>query len=102
MKWVKDNIESFGGDPNNITLAGASAGAHAVSGKNYLLCLMSHDQYQKYWFQKVHLTHSEGSEYYNNAIVMSTTQLAFWPQADAEAGYKQIAVDMLGCSSHAG
>ena len=48
MKWVKDNIESFGGDPNNITLAGASAGAHAVSGKNYLLCLMSHDQYQKY------------------------------------------------------
>ena len=37
MKWVKDNIEAFGGDPNNITLAGASAGAHAVTGMSLSL-----------------------------------------------------------------
>lgn len=30
MKWVKNNIEAFGGNPNQITLAGNSAGAHSI------------------------------------------------------------------------
>lgn len=30
MQWVKDNITAFGGDPDNITIAGQSAGAAAV------------------------------------------------------------------------
>ncbi|MEZ4898918.1 MAG: carboxylesterase family protein [Saprospiraceae bacterium] len=33
LKWVRENINKFGGDPDNVTIAGQSAGAFAV---NYL------------------------------------------------------------------
>jgi acetyl esterase/lipase len=31
VKWTKDNIAKYGGDPNRIAIAGHSAGAHSVA-----------------------------------------------------------------------
>ena len=31
LQWVQDNIERFGGNKNDVTIFGLSAGAHSVS-----------------------------------------------------------------------
>jgi len=46
LTWIKENIEAFGGDPNNITIAGQSSGASSV-------CALLASPKTKGLFQKV-------------------------------------------------
>ncbi|KAK1569838.1 carboxylesterase [Colletotrichum navitas] len=49
LKWVRNNIAAFGGDPNNVTLIGISAGGHSIGH------ILMHDegQYDPPLFHKV-------------------------------------------------
>lgn len=57
IKWVNDNISSFGGDPQNITLFGESAGAVSVH---------------------MHMLSEYSKNLFHKAIVQSGTGLCSW------------------------
>jgi cholinesterase len=64
LKFVKENIENFGGDPNNVTLFGHSAGGASVS-----------------W----HCISEKSRNFFHRAIIMSGCVLNLWaftPQRD--------------------
>ena len=45
IKWVKDNIGSFGGDPNMITIFGESAGGGSVAAQ--MMAVHNRDLFQR-------------------------------------------------------
>nr|QQY02465.1 acetylcholinesterase [Cryptocotyle lingua] len=68
MKWIKEHISDFGGDPNRITLFGESAGAVSVSA--HLLSPWSH-------------------AFFTNAVMQSGSILGDWAALTSVRALKQ-------------
>lgn len=70
LKWIKDNIKCFGGDPNNITLFGESAGGASVH---------------------LHMLSDKAEGLFNKAIVMSGCALNYWTLVDQRDWGRRLA-----------
>lgn len=83
LRWVRDNISAFGGDPGNVTLFGESAGSWSV-------CLQ--------------LASPGAAGLFHRAILQSgacTAQGVTIPLTEADAGGEALARD-LGCGEAGG
>ncbi|XP_030641781.1 neuroligin 4 X-linked b [Chanos chanos] len=77
LRWIKENIQSFNGDPKRVTIFGSGAGASCVS-----LLTLSH--YSEDLFQK--------------AIIQSGTALSSWAVNYQPAKYTRMLAEKVGCS----
>ncbi len=82
IKWIKDNISAFGGDPENITVMGQSAGAISVQ----QLCL---SPLTEGLFQKAVLS-SGGGRVAGLAAETPEKRYAYWKAFMAYAGCETV------------
>lgn len=76
MQWVQENIANFGGNPDNVTLFGQSAGAASVH---------------------IHALSASSRKYFHKAICQSGNAVMEWVmQTNAEEKSKMLA-KRLGC-----
>lgn len=76
MKWVNENISQFGGDPNNVTLFGESAGAGSIH---------------------IHTFSEESRKYFHKAICQSGSSLMEWMiQKKPEEKTRKL-TELVGC-----
>ncbi|MEU3750133.1 MULTISPECIES: carboxylesterase/lipase family protein [Streptomyces] len=66
LRWVRENIAAFGGDPGNVTVAGHSSGAASIA------CLMVMDRARGLFHRAV--LHSPASPCYTPGIAAATTR----------------------------
>ncbi|MDR3263525.1 MAG: carboxylesterase family protein [Clostridiales bacterium] len=77
LKWVYENISAFGGDPDNITLSGQSAGAISVMGL---------------------INAPSVAAYYNKAVILSVFPGMFMTNDESIAAAKRF-MEYLGVST---
>ncbi|MCP4714238.1 MAG: carboxylesterase family protein [Deltaproteobacteria bacterium] len=116
LSWVRDNIGAFGGDPNNVTVAGQSAG-----GVNNLALMISphaKDLFHRVISQSGEVdpqSHAEGDTYANSVIeallvqdgtpadraedereVMSTTEISAYLRSKTAADFFTVTAGLKG------
>lgn len=64
LKWVQKNIERFGGDPNNVTIFGDSAGSVSIN---------------------LHVLSPSSKGLFHKAVMMSGSAFSFWAQLSPKA-----------------
>ncbi|XP_042615680.1 neuroligin-2-like isoform X1 [Cyprinus carpio] len=77
LRWLKENIGHFGGDPERITIFGSGAGASCVN-----LLILSH--------------HSEGL--FQRAIAQSGSAISSWSISYQPLKYTKILARKVGCT----
>ncbi|KRT81773.1 esterase [Oryctes borbonicus] len=77
LKWVKDNIAAFGGNPDSVTIAGYCAGAASVT---------------------LHLVSPLSKGLFNKAIVMSGSVYGNWPLGTDQLDLAKRQAKLLGCT----
>ncbi len=84
IKWIKENIAAFGGNPNNIVLSGQSAGAMSVDiHLSNPLC--------KGWFSGAIMMSGGGLQRFLAKPLTPEKTRAFWDRIVENAGVKSIA-----------
>jgi para-nitrobenzyl esterase len=80
LVWVQENIAQFGGDPNNVTIAGTSAGGHSVG---------------------LHMVSPGSIGLFHRAIVQSAYPTTRWMTRDAGVAQGNAFDVAVGCTDPA-
>lgn len=73
LRWIKENITAFGGDPENITLFGQSAGADLI--RNIMLAEGTDKLYRRVILQSDPIGAMENREKMDNEILTALNQV---------------------------
>lgn len=83
LQWVRDNIREFGGNPDNITIMGQSAGAMSVQN----LCI---SPLTEGMFAKAVMNSGGGVSKMMNSNATVKDRFAFWEQVMKETGCSNV------------
>jgi carboxylesterase type B len=77
LRWVHENIGAFGGNPDNVTIFGISAGATSVS---------------------FHTIQPNSSTHFQRAVAMSGSFNSPWAFSNVSLSYTRAVADAVGCA----